>query len=530
MITTRWIGLAAFAALAGCAPLSQIPAPPRVRTGELSQASQWAAAARRDLDATEAGEKSLAALRASMGQESPEAREIANAALGRFVESNVEGLILRSTEFTGTDGVHYRVRIDSPKGRPLAMIDDLAAIRPIRNRASAPLQWPGWGIPMIGVCKPDRTAEPFAPTNGYRLPVTVVADMHLRGSVCETTLRLLNPEETRTVTIAGTKRPVAGDIYAANMATFRNSNPLITGLRWLFAVDQFSYPTNLIFGRPYDPDRIPVVLVHGLLSTPAMWGEVVNALEADPVVRGHFQFWCFFYPTGQPIILSANELRRDLKAADSRYRIKQGTVLVGHSMGGIISRAAASSSGGSDLFNAVFGEDAPAVAWQLPRSELLRESFFFERVSSVRRVIFVCTPHRGSRLALAGPAGFFASLIRLPGNVVETVSEVAEVATTMNLQRPPNSIRGLSPNSPFLKALDQRPIKAPHHTILGDRGRGNSPNSSDGVVPYSSSHLATAESEVVVPAGHGGFRHPIALTEIDRILRLELVKRKNAEN
>ncbi|MEI6072021.1 MAG: hypothetical protein WCS31_09530 [Verrucomicrobiae bacterium] len=84
--------------------------------------------------------------------------------------------------------------------------------------------------------------------------------------------------------------------------------------------------------------------------------------------------------------------------------------------------------------------------------------------------------------------------------------------------RRPTSIAGLSPRSPFLKALDAGPIEV-HHTILGDRGRRNSPNSSDGVVPYSSAHLATAESELIVPSDHSSVRHPAAIAEKWRILR-----------
>jgi len=192
-------------------------------------------------------------------------------------------------------------------------------------------------------------------------------------------------------------------------------------------------------------------------------------------------------------------------------------------MGGIISRAQVSSSGGNALLNAVFGSDAPHVTKRLQKTQLLRDSLIFERDRNVRRAVFVCVPHQGSNMALAGPAGFFASLIRLPNNIVSAVAEVSDVVTTVNLRRAPTSIAGLSPRSPFLRALNQRPIEVPHHTILGDRGRGDSPNSSDGVVPYSSAHLATAESELVVPSDHGSFRHPAAIAELRRILREDLL-------
>jgi len=519
-ILYRWVGLAAIAVLSGCAHLA-----PRMPEGPLARADRWEASARRDPDGARASGKSLAVLRLALADDSTRASGLADAALARFAARDFKDGKLHSNQFTGPDGISYRVRLSSQTGDwSPAQIDYLDPIRPARTRASSPLQWGGEGVPMIGVSRPDRRKEPFAPRRGYRLPVTVVADMQTCGDRCDATIRLLNPEVTKTVRLDGKSRPVAGDLYTPSVETFRSPNPLILGLRWLLLVDRFDYPTNLIFMQPYDPKRIPVVLVHGLLSTPIMWGEVVRGLEADPLIRENYQFWAFHYPTGQPIVVSALELRQSLREAEARYRLPRGLVLVGHSMGGIISRAQVSDSGGSAVFDHIFGADAPRVARRLPDAPLLRDTLFFDRDKNVRRVIFVCTPHRGSNMALAGPVGFFAALIRLPNNIAGTVSKVSDVVTTMDLRRPPTSICGLSPRSPFLEALDRRPIGAPHHTILGDRGRGDSPNSSDGVVPYSSAHLATAESELVVPDGHGAFRHPAAIAEMRRILREHLAQ------
>ncbi len=84
----------------------------------------------------------------------------------------------------------------------------------------------------------------------------------------------------------------------------------------------------------------------------------------------------------------------------------------------------------------------------------------------------------------------------------------------------PTSIHGLSPNSQFLQALDRFRPNVPVHSIIGDRGRGNRSDSFDDVVSYSSSHLDFAESELMIPTGHGGSEHPNAIAEIARILKL----------
>jgi hypothetical protein len=54
--------------------------------------------------------------------------------------------------------------------------------------------------------------------------------------------------------------------------------------------------------------------------------------------------------------------------------------------------------------------------------------------------------------------------------------------------------------------------------VIGDRGKGGGVNSSDGVVPYWSSHLDFAVSEKIVPSGHGANENLEGIAEIHRIL------------
>jgi hypothetical protein len=60
----------------------------------------------------------------------------------------------------------------------------------------------------------------------------------------------------------------------------------------------------------------------------------------------------------------------------------------------------------------------------------------------------------------------------------------------------------------------------PYHTIVGDRGRGDSPNSSDGVVPYWSSRMEGAQSECIVPSDHMAHQNSKTFDEVARILKL----------
>ena len=64
--------------------------------------------------------------------------------------------------------------------------------------------------------------------------------------------------------------------------------------------------------QPYEPGKIPVLMVHGLWSSPMTWMEMFNDLRSQPEIRDRYQFWFYLYPTAQPFWLSAAQLRRDL--------------------------------------------------------------------------------------------------------------------------------------------------------------------------------------------------------------------------
>jgi hypothetical protein len=92
----------------------------------------------------------------------------------------------------------------------------------------------------------------------------------------------------------------------------------------------------------------------------------------------------------------------------------------------------------------------------------------------------------------------------------------------LQLKRLPNSVDTLAPNNRFVMGINKLPITPgiPYHTIVGDRGKGDTPNSSDGVVAYWSSHLDGATGERIVPSNHSSPLNPEAIAEVHRILKL----------
>ena len=90
-----------------------------------------------------------------------------------------------------------------------------------------------------------------------------------------------------------------------------------------------------------------------------------------------------------------------------------------------------------------------------------------------------------------------------------------------HFNRIPNCVETLAPDDPILLALNKLPVarQIPFHTIEADRGRGDAPNSNDGMVAYWSSHLDGAKSEIIVPSNHAAQVHPDGIAEVRRILR-----------
>ena len=285
----------------------------------------------------------------------------------------------------------------------------------------------------------------------------------------------------------------------------------LTGLFHPGALD-----SKLILLEPFDPERIPVLLVHGLNSHPRMWRDVINDLRADPKLRGRYQFMIFYYPTGWPIAYSSMRLREELAALESQFGHPKKMVLVGHSMGGLLSRMQVVSPG-RKIWDTRLGKDADKLYATLPADHLAKRMALFSADPNIGREIYICTPQRGSGLADLSLTSWFIKILKLPTTIT---SALIDLPSSLLSQNKLNSVSGLSPSNPLYTALDQIPIQVPHHSIIGDRGKGDTPNSSDGVVPYWSSHLKSAESEVIVPDSHGAYKDPLAILELRRILLL----------
>src|ERR1700757_1984059 len=378
----------------------------------------------------------------------------------------------------------------------------------------------GIGGSLVGV-RLVNPPDKFAPRRGITAPVTATLDFHAKDA----TLALRRPAKQPTATVEGKVRPLNADFSAPISYYKPPSNLALVGLVGGFEARHYPAQIGLYFLQPYDPDRIPLVFVHGLFSTPWTWVHTINGLQADPEIRKHYQFWVFAYPTGYPILYSALRLRQELARVDQAYPNHKPYVVVGHSMGGMLTHDQVVTLN-RDMWEKALGQTAKNIFAENSSDSLAVRATTFRANPRIKRVVFICAPHRGSDLASGGIGKLGISLINLPAQLASVIKDSVSsgdlVKLTGSTKRLPNSVWGLKPSNPALPVINSARITVPYHSIIGDRGRGDCPNCSDGVVAYWSSHLDGAQSEKIVPGPHGSCELPQTIAELDRILRLNL--------
>jgi pimeloyl-ACP methyl ester carboxylesterase len=379
----------------------------------------------------------------------------------------------------------------------------------------------GVGAPVVGV---QRTEDPrFREEYGLpRIYISVTAVVRFSGRRAE--MEFVNPWLSESVTLDGRVFPLAADFDASLAMLMARERPDKIGFARLMNPEAYASTTRLFQLQQFDPNRTPVIFVHGLQDTPASWAPMLNALRNDPAIRRRYQFWFFTYPSGYPYPYSAMLLRRDLDGIKRAFPARKPIVLVGHSMGGMISRLMVTDAG-DKVWRAFFGTSPHQTPLAASARREAEGMLIFNHRPEVKRVIFISTPHRGSALASSLIGRIGASLVKKSRRLDSTFAAAKPLLVAdpeaRSLDHMPNSVDTLEPHDRFVETVNRIPITPgiPYHSIIGDRGRGNTPNSSDGVVPYWSSHLDGAQSELIVPSGHAAPRNPEAIEEVKRILK-----------
>jgi pimeloyl-ACP methyl ester carboxylesterase len=324
-------------------------------------------------------------------------------------------------------------------------------------------------------------------------------------------IELVNPLEQDTADLGVGPFPLAADL-SAPLATTLEDAPR-TYFAGFVEPGAAASMTKLAFLEPYHPGKVPVVLVHGLFSDPLSWGDLVNDTRAAPGFDRRYQIWTFRYPTGQGFLQSAAALRRELRAAieahdpHRRDPALRKVVLVGHSMGGLISKLQVTSS--DDLiWSRLANRPLDEIVTTEETRGVLAETCFFEPSPDVARVIFIASPHRGS-LRSSSLVGQGAALLVEPSAEQSRMHEqlIGDNPHTFNPlfeRRFPTSIDMLSPKSPLLEAMKQMPIRrgVKLHNILGVKQAVSLDGPSDGVVSVRSASHPECHSVLGIYASH----------------------------
>jgi pimeloyl-ACP methyl ester carboxylesterase len=379
----------------------------------------------------------------------------------------------------------------------------------------------GIGAPLVAVrhLAPAKASELFGPPAIY-YGVTGFAEFE--GSRC--ILSIKDPLAAETVTVEGRGYPMAANFTAALAMGLAKEKPQKLGFVRLLRPQEYASTFRVARMEPYNPNKTVVLVIHGLMDTPVTWVPLLNDLRGDKDIRRNYQFWFYSYPSGYPYPYSALILRQELDAIEKKFPIRKKMVVIGHSMGGCISRTLITDTG-NKLWIEAFGEPPEQTDMPAESKHPLEQAIILKHRPEIGRVIFMSTPHRGSDLARNWIGRIGSMLVKTPTNLLtigQTIREnMSPDPAALQFKRFPNSVDTLAPNNRFVVAINKVPITPgiSYYTILGDRGRGDTPNSSDGVVAYWSSHLDGARSEFIAPCNHSSPLNPQAIAEVHRILK-----------
>jgi hypothetical protein len=285
----------------------------------------------------------------------------------------------------------------------------------------------------------DFTYQPGEPAAWYAEDVAV-AGAHKVGHI---DLHIVAPGVVLELPISARnlgERPSAElpPIHLGEVVTF--DDPRFTpenGKRGLWQPIEFVFEVGagLYLLEPLDPQKTPVLFVHGAGGSPGNWRYLVEHLD-----RTRFQPWLAYYPSGMDLRITSRAIARWTTAFATRNGVRR-MIVVAHSMGGLVTRAAINTM--------TINGDGGLLAL----------------------FVTISTPWNGHPGAARGVADSPVVMPAWPD---------------------------LVPDSPFLVGLHETPLPSgcPHHLLFSYKGHSMVLHeSNDGVVPVSSELAMRAQNE-----------------------------------
>ena len=405
---------------------------------------------------------------------------------------------------------------------------------------------PGLGVPMVGVIpehKADIMGKNYAVAGRGTVQCLTAVIEFPKNADYRVLVRLIPRSRQETHKVGKVNYALAADLSAPIELYWNLTRVKEDRMLGMLRPQELRDTTGLSCIDYYNEGKIPVILTHGILSSAGTFDNLVNRLLSDPEIRSNYQFWYYNYPTGVAWTITARHyresltnIRRELDPTGSNKNWDH-MVVVGHSMGGLITHYSQCTEPWKMLRDRKLGKedmnlymDARYVDEKLPFAPdngELQYDYYFRPVEAAR-VVYLATPHGGAPMAQSGLISWLMRLVELPQAIVEEVINVATLQEDILLLEPTRitewftSASQLSPDSYSIQGLQGLTVRnVPTHSVIGDRGKGDTPDSSDGVVPYWSSHI-TWGSEKIVPADHSVQDAPETADEMARILKEHL--------
>jgi pimeloyl-ACP methyl ester carboxylesterase len=396
---------------------------------------------------------------------------------------------------------------------------------------------PGLGVPLVVIREhraPQRFLDeriPFGATVVLRPSLAVLAGTAppLGADSSHGPLEFHDPLRVSTVAVGGRSVALATDTSAHLEYAIRDArenlwqSPLRRGT---------AQPGDerLALYEPRQPGKYPLILVHGVFSSPIVWAQVINEIQGRRDLRDQFQIMTYRYPASRPFLESAAILRRELNALVAACD-PQGSdpamanmVIVGHSGGGLLAKLMVTRSD-DRLWMQVARRPIADLDVPAERQQQLREWFCFEPLPFVRRAVFLGTPHDGATLP-SRVLGRLRATAEVP-SYPEAVEHDLMVKRNPDTFHPPfdrgwpDSLDMMRPDNELLLAI-QTLCPSPYvqlHNVVGFGLPSLLQGAGDGVVSTGSALHPCVSTEKWIRTAHGGLHEKDeAIEELQCIL------------
>ncbi|RUO33819.1 esterase/lipase family protein [Aliidiomarina soli] len=455
---------------------------------------------------------------------------------------SLEPLVRLALSDTHTQPINFKVRIDR-SSYDYKVFDNINFSSDVRSLDAFTTTTPNdtsVGVALVGQrANNGENLDKFYPQEGVFRPL---AAMPLSLDVSNPNLPVLNLELKRphnSFWRSGSRLyPVVNDLATSYLLLAEAAKIGEYELTGLFLSDQVEDKLGIYAIEQIVPHKIPILMIHGLNSSPMIWRRLSWALSSDPKLAERYQIWHAFYPSGPPPFYSAMLLKSKLAELKSELNFPSESLvnnemwIIGHSMGGIISRLFVVNSG-MHLWDRTFSVGPDDLGLYEDDVEAFKEIFLITPERNVKGVVFIETPHKGSAISERFFARVASAIIRLPISMRELFSSIwkggvekfvkPEMKPYMT-RTGPDSVRVLSPQHPLIQELSKLHPVVPFFSVVGNNNPAtcsdvlNCPDMTDGVVEYSSAHMKNAQQEVVVHSAHNAYQSPEAIEFILEIL------------